>query len=830
VKKGKRFTYSLRIPHQALNTMLRNYLKTALRNLLRSKLYSLINIIGLAVGISFSLLIILFVTDEWSFDRFHPDADRIYRVAARETEADGRQSINVSTSLMLGPMLKENLPEAEAFVRVDRIRNMVRRGERVFQEDIHLADSNFFEVFNFPLIKGNPATVLAQPFNLVLTESAARKYFGSTDEAFGSTLTVRVDGNNPYDFTVAGIAQDVPTNSSIRFEYLIPFSHSRKLYSEKSFTSLFQIYVETYVRLTPEHDLNQAKARMQSAVKNVLGDRYREDMYTVLFQPITDIRLNTDFPEGMEPISDPAYSYILGTLALFVLLIAGINFITLSLGRSMSRAKEVGIRKVVGAVRSQLIGQFWGEAVITSLLALMLGVVLAKAALPVFNSLAGKTLSYPVFSTYTLGAVVLAVLVGLLAGAYPALFLSRFNPVAVLKGKSGEAGMRPGARLQQGLVVLQFTLSIGLIICTLLMSQQLRFLQHKNLGFDREQLVVIPTGVPYAEAMPLVERFKNELGTHTAVADISAAVFTLGEEWIWAQYHSTDGVSREFRFNVIDPDFIPTLRMDLAAGRNFSPEISSDSSMAIIVNEALVAEYGWDDPIGQQLPGKNFRPHQVIGVVKDFNFQSLHTPVQPLILAMNDEVALSGVENVTVNASSRRKIIVRIKPGDVPGTLALLESTWTKIAPNLPYAYSFMDEALNRQYQAEQRLGNIMQYATGFAVFIACLGLFSLATLVVQKRQKDIGIRKVLGASVESIVLMFLREFLRLIALAFLIATPLAYLAMHHWLQDFAYRIPVRADTFLLAAMLVAGIAVFTVAFQVIKAALANPVKSLRSE
>ncbi|QHT67981.1 FtsX-like permease family protein [Rhodocytophaga rosea] len=804
--------------------MLKNYLKVALRNLFRHKLYTFINVAGLAVGIAFCLLIILFVQHEWSYDRFHPNAQRMYRVALKEITPDKTEYFNTVTPIVFAPMLKQNLAEVEQVVRVCTRSNLVKRNEVSFSETIHIVDTNFFHLFNFPLIKGPKNTALRNPNSVVLTEESAIKYFGKEDP-IGKTLTIRLRDTD-IDFTVSAVAKNAPSHSSIQFDYLISFENAKHIWHERALKAFFQVFVETYIQLPDEAALTNLQAKLPAVLKQNLGEDYTPGGYNLLFQPITDIHLNKDFPEGIEPISDPAYSYILATVAVLVLLIASINFITLSLGRSVSRAREVGIRKVVGAERKQLITQFWGEAILISLLSLITGIMLATFSLPVFNDLAGQTLTYNLVSEITLFSLILSMIVGLLAGMYPAIFLSRFNPIEVLKGhlKVSDAGI-----FRQGLIVFQFVLSISLIICTLIMSQQLRYLQNKNLGFDKEQVIVIPTGADETDALAIYERMKNELATHQSIAGITNAMFTLGEGWAEADYHDNTNTVRAMAINVVDHDFQKIMKTKMVAGRDFSKDISADISEAIIVNEALVKEYGWKNPIGERLPGKDFPPHQIIGVVKDFNYQSLHTPVKPLVMALSDSI-FQGTENVNFSSSSRRKILVRIKPENIQTTIALLEQTWKKAAPSLPYTFSFMDETLNKQYQAEIRLSNMMNYATGFAVFIACLGLFSLATLAVQKRQREIGVRKVMGASVKSIVVLFSREFAKLVIIAFVVAAPLAYFIMHSWLQDFAYRIPISVWIYLLAGILSLVIALLTVSYQVIRAALANPVNALRSE
>ncbi len=805
--------------------MLRNYLKIAFRNLYRQKLYSLINILGLAVGIAFCILIILFVKDEWSYDKFHLQANRIYRVALKETDDEGREYLNVSTPIVFEPMFRQNLPEVEEVTRVFTYGNLLKRGDVVFTETIHLVDDNFFEVFDFPLLKGSRQHALSQLNNIVITEEAAEKYFGSEDP-IGKALTLKFD-TIAKDFVVSAVAQNTPTNSSIRFDFLIPFMNGRQLiWSDRAMNAYFQIYPETYIRMPEKYPIAQLEAKVPAVIKQSLGEDYKEGAYEIFFQPLTDIHLNKDYPEGIEPISDPAYSYILGTVAILVLLIAGINFITMSLGRSATRAKEVGVRKVVGASRSQLVQQFWGEAMVVSLIAFVVGLLLAELAMPMFNKLSGKSLDYTWLSLTSIVFIMLALLTGVLAGIYPAVYLSRFKPVEVLKGK---LKISDAIFFRHALVVFQFSLSIGLIICTLIMGNQLRYMQQKNLGFAKEFVVNIPTGVNRDDAIVIIDRFKNELAGNNVVAGITYGIYSIGEGWLAAQYRTTTNAIKDFYFNQVDENYLPVMQIELVEGRNFSKEITSDEQEAILVNEALVRDYGLENPVGKRLPGDKFPPHQIIGVVKDFNYESLHTPVKPLILGMSNGI-VRGAFSVNVSASSKRKMQIRLKSDNVQQSVALLEQTWKKVAPNLPYSYSFLDETLARQYEQETRLSTIMNWATGMAIFIACLGLFSLATLAVQRRRKEIGVRKVMGASVNSIVLLFSKEFVQLILIALLVASPLAYMAMHKWLQDFAYQTNISVWVFAAAGTAAVAIALLTVSYQVVKAALSNPVHSLRDE
>ncbi|MFQ5569487.1 MAG: ABC transporter permease [Rhodothermales bacterium] len=823
--------------------MIKNYIKIALRNLLKDKTHAFINISGLAIGLACCLLIMLFVRNEWSYDRFHTRSDDLYRAWVLEDYGEDEQFFNTVTPIVLGPTLATSFPEIEHVVRVGTFADLVQRGETTLQERVHYVDPAFFEAFDFPLLRGSAVGFAGNPNTVMLTPDLAVRYFGQTDP-LGQTLSIRV-GQDFQDFVIGGIVEAAPGPSSIQYDLLVPFAKAGDLFSERQQQSWFSVNVETYVLLHDNVPSTALDPKFPTMIRQVLGERVPEGAYTIGLQPMTAIHLDPSFPLGIAPISDPAYSYILSAIALLVLLIACINFMTLSIGRSASRALEVGVRKVIGAHRRQLMHQFWGEALLTTVLALILGVALAEAFRSLFNTLAGTDLAFRFDGGMLLFMGTLTLLIGLVAGSYPAAVLSGFRPVDVLKGKLSLGG--DTNLLRRGLVVIQFALSIFLIAGTLIMARQLTYLQTKNLGFDEEQVVVIPTsGTPtqgqglaslLENGLRTAERLRNELAANPAILNVTASAHTFGEGWISIGYDADDGTYRTFSMNIVDASYLPTMDMTLTAGRNFSLDIPSDAPRALIVNEAMAAEYGWEDPIGQRLPGASFEDHEIIGVVHDFNFEPLHGNVRPLVLVLNPRLILQGSSDVNFSASPTPKISVRIAPDDedsqassMSGTLTLIERTWQRVAPDQPYNYAFLDEALDRQYRQEERLGQIVGIASLLAVVIACLGLFGLAALAVVRRTKEIGVRKVMGASTSGLVLLLSKDFTLLVLVAFVLAVPAAYLVMDAWLQDFAYRIDLGAGTFVLAGVLAFAIALLTVSVQAVKAALADPVKSLRYE
>ncbi len=808
--------------------MLKSYLVVALRNLRKDRGYTFINVFGLAAGIACCLLIALFVRHEWSYDRFHEHADRLYRAWGREDYGEGRTFFYTNTQWVLGATLEANLPEVEATVRVDVFENLVGPEDGRYTERIHMADAAFFDVFSFGLLQGDPATALARPGSVVLTPAMAEKYFPGEDP-MGKTLPLQVR-DAPAPFVVTGIAEAPPAASSIRYELLIPFEHVRERVWERGLTSWTVVGPETYVLLREGATGADVEAKLPAMIRSVVDTD--AEHFELGLQPIADIHLNRAYPDGIEPTSDPAYSYVLGALAVLVLLIACINFVTLSVGQSTRRAREVGVRKSMGATRRALMQQFWGEALLLVGTALLAGVALAQVLLPLFNTLAGRELTLGLDAGLLAFLVALLLVVGLGAGSYPAVVLSGFDPIAVLKGRLRLAGDR--SLLRRGLVVAQFTLSILMITAALFITRQLDYLKTTNLGFDKEQVVVLRTGVQPSEAAPIVERFRAALAGHGTVAGLATSAFALDEGWMQAGYTDPAGTWRLFNLNWTTHDYVETMGMTLAAGRSLAGDLATDSSK-ILVNEALVRYFGWGSPqeaVGKRLPGTDFPDHEIAGVVRDFHHESLRSEVAPVVLALHPRVILAGVSDVTASTSSNPKIAVRIRPEDLPAAMALLERTWTTVAPDLPFDYYFLDQAVDSRYRQEERLGRIAGTASLLSILIACLGLFGLATLTVAQRTKEIGVRKVLGASVPHLVLLLSKEFAWLVVVAFAIAVPLAYVAVGRWLADFAYRIDVgrHAGLFVLAGAAALGIALATVSYHAIRAALSDPVKALRYE
>jgi putative ABC transport system permease protein len=805
--------------------MLKNYWKVALRYLVRYKGYTAINILGLSVGIACCFLIMLFVRSELSYDRWHAKADRIYRAWVDEKD-EGKDFINTVTPIPLGPALQANLPQVESTCRVFNFNSLVKYAGAGFSESVHMADFSLFSIFGFRLKEGDPKKPFPNDNSIILSEPVARKYFGQIDP-LGKTLELQL-GSDTLLFTVSGVVADYPAESSIRFGLLIPFTNDHYFWNERVRTKAWsQVFAETYILLRKGQTGASAEGQLPAMVRNVLGTRYKPGAYNVHLQPLTAIHLDTSLPAGIEPISNPKYAYILSTIGFLILLLACINFITLSIGRSATRAMEVGVRKVLGAERQQLLRQFWGEAFLLTLVSLMTGLALTFLLLSPFNRLTDKALTLSLDGFTIAWCLLLVILIAFIAGIYPAIILSGFNPVEVLKGKfriGNSAGL-----LRKTLVAAQFVASIALIVSTLVIHQQLDFLRDKDLGYKKDQVVIVPTNRPRMEGKRLAELYRTELLRLPDVENASTALFSFAETpWMDIGYNGNDQQYRNFEFNAVDAAFLPTMNIQLAAGRNFLAGNSADISSSILVNETLVKQYGWKDPIGQRLPGAFNQ--RIIGVMKDFAVESLHTKIRPLVLALIPDSILNKANDVNFAFAPQPRVSVRLRAGDLARQIDVLKAAWHSVAPGQDFEYNFLDQTIARQYAQDQRTGTIVQLASALAIFIACMGLFGLATLTVARRTREIGIRKILGAGIPGIVGLLSMEFMKLVLIAAGIAIPLGWWAMHNWLQDFAYQVPIRGWIFLVATILALSITLLTVGLQALRAALANPVKSLRTE
>ena len=804
--------------------MLSHYLKVAFRYLLKYKEYTAINILGLAVGITCCVLIMMFVRSEFSYDRFHSKSDRIYRAWQHEKYED-QEFINTVTPLPMAGALQSSFPEVEATCRIYAFNPMIRINASSFSEDARMVDSTFFKIFDFGLIEGDRNNPFPTANSVVLTPETAKKYFGKKT-AVGKNLEIQL-GDEKVLFTVTGIAKQSPEASSVKYKLLIPYSNAKHMFRPGLFRNWFNVFTETFVLLKQNVKAAELESKFPTMMKQQLGEDYKEGGFMVHLQPITDIHLNNSMPAGNEPTSNPKYSYILGTIGVLILLVACINFITLSIGRSTTRAMEVGVRKVMGAERQQLIRQFWGEAFLLTIISVTIGVVLSYVLIKPFNQLISRNLFLEFDPAFILFCVLLIAMIALVAGFYPALVLSGFKPVEVLKGKLKLQGSK--SWLRQSLITGQFITSIAMIVCTLVIGEQMKYLRTKDLGYQKEQVVVVPTNMSRKDGLAFAQNYRMQLLKHPQIADAGISLFSLAETpWVELGFTDDRKVYKSFQYNAVDPNFTHMMDIEVIEGRNFSFENTADKNTAALVNEAFVKEFGLKDPIGKKLPGKF--DQYIIGVVKDFHFESLHTKIRPLLLTMTPDSVFRRTENIGISHPPQPRISVRFKTGNVTENIGLLKSTWKSLVPNQEFEYRFLDETIAAQYAQEERTSTIVKLASALSIFIACMGLFGLATLTVARRTKEIGIRKVLGATVANIVALISRDFVKLVIVASVIAFPVGWWAMNTWLEDFAYRVSVSWWVHLVAGIAALGIALLTVSFQAIRAGLSNPAKNLRTE
>ena len=797
--------------------MLKNYLLIAWRNFRKHKSFSLINIAGLAVGMACFILIMLYVQYELSFDRYHAKADRIYRVAAHQP---GNFFIGTDhfavTQAILGKTLKQEFPEVQHAVAIDDFNNtLVTIGEKSFYEnDIILANSEIFDIFTFPLLQGDPQTALSEPFTVVLSESTARKYFGA-ENPLGKTIRYR----NELDLKVTGVMRDVPSNSHFRANLLLSFATEAATSKDKNrFTSWGNSSYYTYILVAPNFDAKAFDAKLAQIVKKYHTEDWRdkENPHRYYLQPLRDIHLYSHINFDLGKNNDIRYIYLLSGLAVIIMLTGCINYMNLATARSSLRAKEVGMRKVVGASRWQLLRQFIGESMLLTVAAALIALLGVELFLPTFSNLVEREL---IFSLLLQGkafaGLLLAIfLVGIISGSYPAIFLTAYQPVKVLKGEIRDSGR---SRLRSSLVIFQFAASIGLILCTATVQKQLDYIKSKKLGYNREQVLVMRMRDP--EARKKFGLIKHDLSANPNFLKVTCSGHLptnigsqTGLEWT-----EREGQPALQSYNTpVDYDFLGVFEIELTEGRNFSRDFSTDSSQAYIINEKLRDMLGWETAVGKPFGNDEKPDGTVIGVMKNFHMHSLRQEIQPLFIYLNNNWGSS--------------VSARIRAENIPASIEHTRIVWQKYSPKYPFEYFFLDDEFNRMYKSEEKLSAIFGYFTFLAIFIACLGLFGLASFTAERKTKEIGIRKVLGASLAQLLVLLSRDFIKLVLLANLLAWPLVWYGMNQWLQGFAYRTALSVFIFLATAAAALLIALVTVSFQILKAALANPIDSLRYE
>ncbi|HBI89128.1 MULTISPECIES: ABC transporter permease [Sphingobacterium] len=791
--------------------MIKNYFQIAWRNLMKNKVFSFINILGLTIGIAVCAMIFLFIANQFSFDKFHNQGDHIYRVMRGfDNTKDRAPYLSAPYATALLTDYPDDIKEA---VRVMPANGLFSIGNIAFNEKkLFIADDDFFELFSFPLIKGNPTTVLKNPTSVVLTETTAKKYFGN-ENPIGKIL--QLDKNK--QLTVTGIAKDLPVNSHLDFDLIIPLSNYLDTEPFKAWqnNNLF-----TYILLDEHKDARQLEKqfpdfmnRHMKAVSTNMGIHF-----DLALTPLRDVYLESHSAFDSAKHGDKKVIYIFLSIAILILIIACINFMNLSTIRAVDRSKEVGLRKVLGARRLQLMGQFIGESILLTSISCALAMCLLQLLMPVYNQLLGYSLTVP-WNSWPIYIFLIAVIiiVGLLAGSYPALYLSTFSPIQALKGKLRFG--KGGTLFRHTLVVFQFSISILLIIGTLIISKQMKYVKELGLGYDNQQTVVIP--IDNEELYNNLRTFKNELSVSSDIASVS---FMSGEPGGFFDSHTFEvegknGEKWKSRTEFTDFDYVSTLKLKIIAGRNFSIQHPTDSTRAVLVNRSAASMLGFtpEQAIGKWIKNtiRDQSPRTIIGVIDDFNFLSLKENMDALVVAPSDDL---------------RVALIRLNTKDFPAALKTIRTAFGKVAPLYPFEYSFLDQKFDMLYKTDLRQQRILSLFSGLAIFIACLGLYGLASFTAAKRNKEIGIRKVLGASVSGVTTLLSRDFIKPVLIALIIASPIAWLTMNKWLEDFAYRIEIQWWMFVLAGLVTIGIALITVSWQAIRTAIANPINSLRDE
>ena len=797
--------------------MIKHYLSSALRSIRRDAGYTFMNVSGLAVGLASCLLIIVFVTDELSYDTSHEKADRIVRLALETRGGDGEWRGSVPTFYQLAGLMGSAFSGVENTTRIADDRALLIADEKQFaSERIMLADPSMFDVFSLIFVNGDAESAFSAPYTAVLTREAAEKYFGS-ENPVGKVIS----RNGEHDFEVTAVVEAMPTNSHFQFDLLLNMESVENRYNSEMLESMGAQWVYTYLLM----DQPESKASIEERLNTLMAQFIPKDApveIRMAAQPLTDIHLRSNFAGEIQPNGDIRFLYVFGIIALFILVIASVNFMNLATARATKRAREVGVRKVIGAHRSQLIWQFLGESLGLSLVAMAVSIGLAALALPVFNELASKAIVAAELLEPGIVLLLLSVtiVVGVLSGSYPAFYLSAFRPAHVLKGGPSYSGGDGGSKLRQGLVLMQFSISISIVLGAFIVYGQLEFMQNTSPGFDRDQILSVR--VPSAVTEGQVATLKNEFLRQSNVERVSAASHAPPERlnsWrVRRAGASTDTDELISRYEV-DTDYIRTLGLEIIEGRTFSDDFPADPESSVLINEALAAYYGLDEPVGAEFEiGSSRFPSgraTVVGVVKDFHQGSMHEEIQPVLFSVS---------------RFTRQMLVRLKANGIAGSTIGLEAAWEDVVADYPFEATFLDDRFNALYESEERLGNIFRLFSFLAIFVACLGLFGLSAYMAERRTREMGIRKSFGATTGQLTALMTREFVLLVVVAFMLAAPVTWLGMQKWLEDFAYRAEFGLGLFVATGILAVSIAAVTVFFQSFRAARMNPIETLRHD
>ncbi|ADR23402.1 ABC transporter permease [Marivirga tractuosa] len=817
--------------------MIKNYFKIAIRNLIKHKLYTAINLFGLSLGLGVSILLFLFIQNEFSFDDFHNNGDRIGRVLWEEEVQPGEVSISASGPMAAPNAIKASFEEVAGTTHLIQTSNLSKRKEQnAILQETTIVGSDFLKMFSFPVLKGdkNP---LNEKYSIAITESTARKFFGAEDP-IGTTLMIQL-GKDFETYEVKTVLKDLPNNSSLNFGLLMSDLNLSTYIGPNGLDSWFNTYGESYVWLKEGHDLKELEEKLPSMIVNAIGqEQHDESSYALYLQPIQEAHLNADISGGSMAVTDPQLLWILFSVAVMIMLIACINFTTLAIGRSATRAKEVGVRKTMGAVYKQLFGQFMTESMIISFLSTVLGIFIAHLLLPVFNDLFAKSLVISYSINQILIIVGLMLVITLIAGSYPALFLSKLQPVNVLKGRLSISFGKNN--LRRTLVGVQFFISLFLVACTIVMYQQMNTINNYDLGFSPNNIIevkvpLVSSGGGFGSGIKMsfekADRYKQAIKSRAGIENAGIAMSTYGNNSWWnAGFPKEDGSTFYYRFNIVDADYADVVGYKIKEGRNLSTEFPSDSS-AFLINETFAKVANMENPLQAQVgsPG-SYDNHRIVGVVEDFHHAALYSEIEPVMMAMSPDVGLSGINTLNIPGGMSPTVFVKISSNNYQAIIENLNTEWKKLFPDEPFDYQFFDESIQQQYEADQRLSKMIATASIIAILIASMGLFALASLAITGRMKEIGIRKVMGASAFNISFMFNKEFLKITLIGIVLAMPFSYWLMNKWLEQFEVKSTPGADIFIATVMIGVIFTIIIVSFQTMRASFMNPVKSLKEE
>lgn len=810
-------------------------LKVAARVLWRDRLNTLLNVAGIAIGIVCFVLMGLYVWQESTYDHFHSKKDRIYRAWLLEDYGEGKTFFNAVTPIRFEALFENDFPEFERVVQYDQRQFPVSRSqEHSISERIALVSPDFFEVFDFPVITGSDKSPLDGKYDLVISKTYAEKYFGDLNPV-GQTLQLQLD-DQLVPFTITAMIADIPKNSSIQFNLAISNALYEDMMNPQALQAWMMVGPETYVLVKENSAIASAEAKSQDVVMRYLGEEVNRGEYNIGFQPLTDIHLNPEVPAGIAPVSNPIYVYILGVIGLLVLLVACINYTTLAIGQSFKRAREVGMRKILGANNKGLMAQYLSESILVALVAMLIGTVLAIWLVPVFNRLTGADLVYTFQWQQVLVFLIIGVMVGIISGIYPAVVLTNTRVMRIMQASGGS----PESHwVRKVMLTCQFAITILLISSSLIMRKQIDYLQSKDLGYDYEAVVAVPMHPnTQGRMMEQMESAQNnaqllmdKLAEHPQIDDLTTASHSFGSSgWALLGFSDKQGAFRQFRLLTVDENYLDAFGIPVVTGRGFEAKSGLDKRQSILLNEAAVAYFGLEDPIGKKLPGEQFGEHQIIGVVKDFHFQSLHEKVEPLVITQNPMPLFEGISDINVFDSMLPKLMFKYTGSQLVQAQQLLEQAWEGLFPNVSLDYHFVDDAIQRQYANEARLNKLVTVATVISMLIAVMGLLGLTVLVVNSREKEIGIRKVIGATRYEIFGLLAKTFRWQLVLGIMISVPVTLWLMRQWLQDFAYRVDIGVDMFISSALISVFVAFLVISYHAWRASRLNPVKSLRVE